>query len=93
MQMNIFSSCFSFLHDYLLLLFALPLYSFLFLQRLYRTKAHSLPFTPVDDRVDYITAKQGGEILSDVSIDFLFQSSYIHLLGKGINLGKGNNIW
>ncbi|XP_039183827.1 nebulin isoform X40 [Crotalus tigris] len=35
-------------------------------ERLYRTKAHSLPFTPVDDRVDYITAKQGGEILSDI---------------------------
>uniref|UniRef100_A0A670Z9X6 Nebulin n=1 Tax=Pseudonaja textilis TaxID=8673 RepID=A0A670Z9X6_PSETE len=35
-------------------------------ERLYRTKADRLPFTPVADRVDYITAKQGGEILSDV---------------------------
>ncbi|KAM6465183.1 nebulin isoform 38-T39 [Liasis olivaceus] len=35
-------------------------------ERLYRTKVDSLPFTPVADRVDYITAKQGGEILSDV---------------------------
>ncbi|XP_013910168.1 PREDICTED: nebulin [Thamnophis sirtalis] len=35
-------------------------------ERLYRTKADKLPFTPVADRVDYITAKQGGEILSDV---------------------------
>ncbi|XP_053114280.1 nebulin isoform X5 [Hemicordylus capensis] len=35
-------------------------------ERKYRTKVDSQPFTPVADRVDYITAKQGGEILSDV---------------------------
>ncbi|XP_075567520.1 nebulin [Pelecanus crispus] len=35
-------------------------------ERKYRTKAETLPFTPVADRVDYITAKNSGEILSDV---------------------------
>ncbi|XP_064309302.1 nebulin [Phalacrocorax carbo] len=35
-------------------------------ERKYRTKAETLPFTPVADRVDYITAKKSGEILSDV---------------------------
>ncbi|XP_066477640.1 nebulin [Tiliqua scincoides] len=35
-------------------------------ERLYRTKVDSQAFTPVADRVDYITAKQGGEILSDI---------------------------
>uniref|UniRef100_A0A670IFX7 Nebulin n=1 Tax=Podarcis muralis TaxID=64176 RepID=A0A670IFX7_PODMU len=35
-------------------------------ERLYRTKVDKQPFTPVADRVDYITAKQGGEILSDI---------------------------
>uniref|UniRef100_A0ABM5F1R1 Nebulin isoform X3 n=1 Tax=Pogona vitticeps TaxID=103695 RepID=A0ABM5F1R1_9SAUR len=35
-------------------------------ERLYRTKVESQPFTPVADRVDYITAKQSGEILSDI---------------------------
>ncbi|XP_042334160.1 nebulin isoform X3 [Sceloporus undulatus] len=35
-------------------------------ERQYRTKVDSQPFTPVADRVDYITAKQGGEILSDI---------------------------
>ncbi|XP_067328664.1 nebulin isoform X26 [Anolis sagrei] len=35
-------------------------------ERQYRTKVDRQPFTPVADRVDYITAKQGGEILSDI---------------------------
>ncbi|XP_019325976.1 PREDICTED: nebulin isoform X19 [Aptenodytes forsteri] len=35
-------------------------------EKKYRTKAETLPFTPVADRVDYITAKNSGEILSDV---------------------------
>ncbi|XP_068022865.1 nebulin isoform X4 [Melanerpes formicivorus] len=35
-------------------------------ERKYRTKAETLPFTPVADRVDYITAKNSGEILSQV---------------------------
>ncbi|XP_075036963.1 nebulin isoform X6 [Mixophyes fleayi] len=32
----------------------------------YRTKPDSLSFTPVTDRVDYVSAKQGAEILSDI---------------------------
>ncbi|EMP38771.1 Nebulin [Chelonia mydas] len=35
-------------------------------ERKYRTKAETLKFTPVADRVDYITAKQSGEIQSDI---------------------------
>uniref|UniRef100_A0A803TYB2 Nebulin n=1 Tax=Anolis carolinensis TaxID=28377 RepID=A0A803TYB2_ANOCA len=35
-------------------------------ERQYRTKVDSQPFTPVADRPDYTTAKQGGEILSDI---------------------------
>uniref|UniRef100_A0A8C5U285 Nebulin n=2 Tax=Malurus TaxID=55806 RepID=A0A8C5U285_9PASS len=35
-------------------------------ERKYRTKAETLPFTPVADRVDYVTAKNSSEILSDV---------------------------
>ncbi|KAM6421574.1 nebulin [Rhynochetos jubatus] len=35
-------------------------------ERKYRTKVETLPFTPVADRVDYVTAKNSGEILSDV---------------------------
>ncbi|XP_077176195.1 nebulin isoform X35 [Paroedura picta] len=35
-------------------------------ERKYRTKVDSQKFTPVADRVDYITAKQSGEILSDI---------------------------
>nr|XP_009664794.1 PREDICTED: nebulin [Struthio camelus australis] len=35
-------------------------------EKKYRTKAETLPFTPVADRVDYITAKNSGEILSDI---------------------------
>ncbi|XP_066046545.1 nebulin isoform X5 [Chamaea fasciata] len=35
-------------------------------ERKYRTKAETLPFTPVADRVDYVTAKNSTEILSDV---------------------------
>ncbi|XP_053326911.1 nebulin isoform X4 [Spea bombifrons] len=35
-------------------------------ERKYRTKPEALSFTPVTDRVDYVTAKQGGEILSDI---------------------------
>ncbi|XP_075789481.1 nebulin isoform X4 [Pelodiscus sinensis] len=35
-------------------------------ERKYRTKAESLKFTPVADRVDYITAKHSGEIQSDI---------------------------
>ncbi|KAM9305836.1 nebulin [Gastrophryne carolinensis] len=34
-------------------------------ERKYRTKPDVLPFTAVTDRVDYVTAKQGAEILSD----------------------------
>ncbi|XP_066137333.1 nebulin isoform X16 [Saccopteryx bilineata] len=32
----------------------------------YRTKIETLNFTPVDDRVDYVTAKQSSEILNDI---------------------------
>ncbi|XP_069791026.1 nebulin isoform X4 [Narcine bancroftii] len=32
----------------------------------YRTKLDSLPFTPVTDRVDYVTAKQSAAILDDI---------------------------
>ncbi|CAN2389051.1 Nebulin-like [Pristimantis euphronides] len=32
----------------------------------YRTKPHTLSFTPVTDRVDYVAAKQGADILSDI---------------------------
>ncbi|KAM4626265.1 nebulin [Discoglossus pictus] len=35
-------------------------------ERKYRTKADTLSFTPVTDRVDYVSAKQGAEILSDI---------------------------
>ncbi|KAM6307451.1 nebulin [Aegotheles albertisi] len=35
-------------------------------ERKYRTKAETLPFTPVADRVDYVTAKNSGEIRSDI---------------------------
>ncbi|XP_048342751.1 nebulin isoform X4 [Sphaerodactylus townsendi] len=35
-------------------------------ERKYRVKVDSQKFTPVQDRVDYITAKQSGEILSDI---------------------------
>ncbi|XP_041057267.1 nebulin isoform X9 [Carcharodon carcharias] len=35
-------------------------------ERNYRTKVESLPFTPVTDRVDYVTAKQSGDILNDI---------------------------
>ncbi|XP_027551741.1 nebulin isoform X6 [Neopelma chrysocephalum] len=35
-------------------------------ERKYRTKAETLPFTAVADRVDYVTAKNSGEILSDI---------------------------
>ncbi|XP_071418684.1 nebulin [Pithys albifrons albifrons] len=35
-------------------------------ERKYRTKADTLPFTPVADRVDFVTAKNCGDILSDV---------------------------
>ncbi|XP_034641978.1 nebulin [Trachemys scripta elegans] len=35
-------------------------------ERKYRTKAETLKFTPVADRVDYITAKHSGEIQSDI---------------------------
>eukprot|EP00076_Gallus_gallus_P042757 XP_025008295.1 nebulin isoform X2 [Gallus gallus] len=35
-------------------------------ERKYRTKAETLHFTPVADRVDYVTAKKSGEILSDI---------------------------
>ncbi|XP_075367808.1 nebulin [Mycteria americana] len=35
-------------------------------ERKYRTKVETLPFTPVADRVDYITAKKSGEIRSDI---------------------------
>ncbi|XP_072197335.1 nebulin [Excalfactoria chinensis] len=36
-------------------------------ERKYRTKADTLRFTPVTDRVDYVTAKKSGEILSDIN--------------------------
>uniref|UniRef100_A0A4X1SVD6 SH3 domain-containing protein n=1 Tax=Sus scrofa TaxID=9823 RepID=A0A4X1SVD6_PIG len=39
----------------------------IFSEKKYRTKIETLNFTPVDDRVDYVTAKQSGEILNDVS--------------------------
>uniref|UniRef100_A0A672V067 Nebulin n=1 Tax=Strigops habroptila TaxID=2489341 RepID=A0A672V067_STRHB len=35
-------------------------------ERKYRTKPETLSFTPVEDRVDYITAKKSGEIRSDI---------------------------
>ncbi|XP_056352404.1 nebulin isoform X28 [Oenanthe melanoleuca] len=35
-------------------------------ERKYRTKAETLPFTPVADRVDYVTAKNSTEILNDI---------------------------
>ncbi|XP_064517791.1 nebulin isoform X34 [Pseudopipra pipra] len=35
-------------------------------EKKYRTKAETLPFTAVADRVDYVTAKNSGEILSDI---------------------------
>ncbi|CAH2305484.1 nebulin isoform X6 [Pelobates cultripes] len=35
-------------------------------ERKYRTKPETLNFTPVTDRVDYVSAKQGAEILSDI---------------------------
>ncbi|XP_069717722.1 nebulin isoform X17 [Phaenicophaeus curvirostris] len=35
-------------------------------ERKYRTKVETLPFTPVADRVDYITAKNSSEIRSDI---------------------------
>ncbi|NXI26528.1 NEBU protein, partial [Sterrhoptilus dennistouni] len=35
-------------------------------ERKYRTKAETIPFTPVADRVDYVTAKNSTEILSDI---------------------------
>ncbi|XP_004703989.1 nebulin [Echinops telfairi] len=38
----------------------------IFSEKKYRTKIESLNFTPVDDRVDYVTAKQSGEILDDI---------------------------
>ncbi|XP_059560449.1 nebulin isoform X5 [Myotis daubentonii] len=38
----------------------------IFSENKYRTKIESLNFTPVDDRVDYVTAKQSGEILNDI---------------------------
>ncbi|XP_025061002.1 nebulin isoform X9 [Alligator sinensis] len=38
----------------------------IFSEKKYRTKVETLQFTPVADRVDYVTAKQGGEILSDI---------------------------
>lgn len=49
---------------------------FFLVQRKYRTKAETLPFTPVADRVDYVTAKNSTEILSDVS---LLSVSGLHL--------------
>ncbi|KAM5155568.1 nebulin isoform 17-T17 [Callospermophilus lateralis] len=38
----------------------------IFSEKKYRTKIETLNFTPVDDRVDYVTAKQSGEILDDI---------------------------
>ncbi|KAF6115226.1 nebulin [Phyllostomus discolor] len=38
----------------------------IFSESKYRTKIETLNFTPVDDRVDYVTAKQSGEILNDI---------------------------
>ncbi|XP_055973598.1 nebulin [Sorex fumeus] len=38
----------------------------IFSEQKYRTKIETLNFTPVDDRVDYVTAKQSGEILNDI---------------------------
>ncbi|XP_067892361.1 nebulin [Heterodontus francisci] len=35
-------------------------------ERSYRTKADSLQFTPVTDRIDYVAAKQSGDILNDI---------------------------
>ncbi|XP_069081294.1 nebulin isoform X8 [Pleurodeles waltl] len=35
-------------------------------ERIYRTKPETMKFTPVTDRVDYVTAKQSGELLSDI---------------------------
>ncbi|XP_073926874.1 nebulin isoform X34 [Castor canadensis] len=38
----------------------------IFSEKKYRTKIETLNFTPVDDRVDYVTAKQSGQILDDI---------------------------
>ncbi|KAM4859048.1 nebulin [Thomomys bottae] len=38
----------------------------IFSEKKYRTKIETLNFTPVDDRVDYVTAKQSGEIRDDI---------------------------
>ncbi|XP_004375436.1 nebulin [Trichechus manatus latirostris] len=38
----------------------------IFSEKKYRTKIETLNFTPVDDRVDYATAKHSGEILNDI---------------------------
>uniref|UniRef100_G3T4G5 Nebulin n=1 Tax=Loxodonta africana TaxID=9785 RepID=G3T4G5_LOXAF len=38
----------------------------IFSEKKYRTKIETLNFTPVDDRVDYVTAKHSGEILNDI---------------------------
>uniref|UniRef100_A0A8C3WYP0 Nebulin n=1 Tax=Catagonus wagneri TaxID=51154 RepID=A0A8C3WYP0_9CETA len=38
----------------------------IFSEKKYRTKIETLNFTPVDDRVDYVTAKHSGEILDDI---------------------------
>uniref|UniRef100_A0A8C0CBP7 Nebulin n=1 Tax=Balaenoptera musculus TaxID=9771 RepID=A0A8C0CBP7_BALMU len=38
----------------------------IFSEKKYRRKIETLNFTPVDDRVDYVTAKQSGEILNDI---------------------------
>ncbi|XP_055428570.1 nebulin isoform X14 [Bubalus kerabau] len=38
----------------------------IFNEKKYRTKIETLNFTPVDDRVDYVTAKHSGEILNDI---------------------------
>ncbi|XP_037060677.1 nebulin isoform X22 [Peromyscus leucopus] len=38
----------------------------IFSEKKYRTKIESLNFTPVDDRVDYVTAKQSTEIRDDI---------------------------
>ncbi|MEE6489221.1 hypothetical protein FKM82_015521 [Ascaphus truei] len=35
-------------------------------ERKYRTKPETLSFTPITDRVDYVSAKEGAEILSDI---------------------------
>ncbi|NP_035019.1 nebulin [Mus musculus] len=38
----------------------------IFSEKKYRTKIETLNFTPVDDRVDYVTAKQSSEIRDDI---------------------------